>query len=79
MTGIWFPALPSGWQDHNIAVHGTTGCWIWEHPHIEWNVARTLIEQHARVVTGARCGITATCVNPLHSDRPPARVGGGTA
>lgn len=78
MTGIWFPALPSGWQERNVAVHGTTGCWIWEHPSIEWNVARTLIEQHAHVVTGARCGITAQCVNPLHHSRP-ARVGGGVA
>ena len=79
MSGQWFPALPHQWQDRYVAVHATNGCWIWDHPSIEWNTARTLIEQHAHVTnTGDRCAATPTCVNPLHTDRP-ARVGGGVA
>lgn len=75
MTAEWV-RLPDGWASQDtIAVVDATSCWVWVGA-LQWEYARKLISQ-LHNVPDSECGITPSCVNPLH--QPDTRRPAGAA
>ena len=74
MTSPWFTDLPDDWHTRDVEVIPWSGCWIWTHPTMPWQVARELIARQRRLPIDSGCAVTAACIHPYHSPnttRPP--------